>query len=145
MVRRRSAQDRQQAIVQYEPLLPRNPHACQSMITTMKKNFLIWPILVAVAFLIPSAASAEQDVTNWFTFSARVGLNISAKFKGVPPRLTPGGLTYNYDNGYVYPDAGTDFDGQTANWGYDKSTIYPAGQVSAGVAFPANTLLLSSR
>ena len=80
--------------------------------------------------------------TNRFTLSARFGLNISGKFKGVgrsfgsgtplsAGRHTPNGDAYNYDNGYVLTDNSGNYGGQSWYWGYDK-----ASQVNAG----ANTI-----
>jgi hypothetical protein len=64
---------------------------------------------------------------NRFSFNARFGLNISAKFKRArsmslttPPRTTPDGNRYNYDDGYVLTDISGNAGGQTWNWGYDQ-------------------------
>jgi YD repeat-containing protein len=69
---------------------------------------------------------------NRFSFNARFGLNISAKFRNMsgisltaPPSLTPDGSRYNYDDGYVLTDISGNAGGETWNWGYDQS-----GQVS---------------
>lgn len=109
-------------------------------------------ILAALATAsLATTVPAEEIVTNRLTASLRFGLNISAKFKGsaatLPApssaRLTPHGDAYNYDDGYVLTDVSGNEGGQTWYWGYDNSANYPAGQVSDGVAFPANTLLFS--
>jgi YD repeat-containing protein len=75
---------------------------------------------------------------NRFGFNARFGLNISAKFRSMsgisltaPPRATPDGNQYNYDDGYVLTDISGNAGGQTWNWGYDQ-----AGQISG------NTILM---
>ena len=75
---------------------------------------------------------------NHFSLNARFGLNISAKFMGMsgisltpPPRTTPDGSQYNYDDGYVLTDISGNAGGQTWNWGYDQS-----GQISG------NTILM---
>jgi hypothetical protein len=109
----------------------------------MKRNQLMKAALLTVGLLAGIAASAQQlPATNRLTFSARFGLNISAKFTGVSPiavpaatRTTPDGATYNYDDGYVLPDVSGSGDGYTWNWGYDNS----ASQVSGA----NNTILLS--
>ena len=80
--------------------------------------------------------------TNRFTLSARFGLNLSGKFKGVGSafssgtplsagRHTPQGDAYNYDNGYVLTDISGNAGGQSWYWGYDN-----ASQVNSG----ANTI-----
>jgi YD repeat-containing protein len=100
----------------------------------MKKT--IHSLLIAAALLAPVAATAQSGFTNAYatnhlTLSARMGFNISAKFKGVTPapsalpsisRLAPDGLAYNYDNGYVHTDVSDNFGGQTWNWGYDAAS-----------------------
>ncbi|EEF59131.1 hypothetical protein [Pedosphaera parvula] len=102
-------------------------------------------ILAACTLAVPTAAMAEQSDTNTnspnhFSFAARAGFNISAKFKNLGnltlhpnQRTTPNGKPYNYDNGYVYKDVSGSVDGQTWNWGYDNS----ASQISG------NTILMN--
>jgi len=113
----------------------------------MKTTRFIWVALAAAAFV--TAAHAGEIVTNRLTASLRFGLNISARFKGsvgvLPPgsRTTPNGDPYNYDDGYVLTDVSGNEGGLTWYWGYDNSATYPAGQISDGVAFPANTILFS--
>src|SRR5689334_972744 len=116
----------------------------------MKTTRVIWVALTVATFV--TAAQAEEIVTNRLSASLRFGLNISARFKGnavtFPPplgltRSTPNGDAYNYDDGYVLTDVSGNEGGQTWYWGYDNSTTYPAGQISDGVAFPANTILFS--
>jgi hypothetical protein len=75
---------------------------------------------------------------NRFSLNARFGLNISAKFRSVsgitltaPPRTTPDGSQYNYDDGYVLNDVSGHAGNQTWNWGYDQS-----GQIAG------NTILM---
>jgi hypothetical protein len=109
----------------------------------MKRSQLIGAALIAAGLFMPGVAKAQLGpVTNRLTFSARFGLNISARFSGVnpvaipaPSRTTPDGGVYNYDNGYVLPDVSGSGDGYTWYWGYDDS----GSQVDAG----ANTILLS--
>jgi hypothetical protein len=71
------------------------------------------------------------------SFSARFGLNISAKFSGVTPiaippisRTTPNNDLYNYDNGYVRPDINAveygNNDGLTWYVGYDNYNGQPS-------------------
>jgi hypothetical protein len=110
----------------------------------MNRQPIHWVTLLAAALFAPALASAQnltEQTTNRLTFSARFGLNISAKFTGtapiaVPPstRTTPNGQPYNYSDGYVYPDVSGSADGQTWYWGYDNS----ASQVNAA----NNTILL---
>lgn len=83
--------------------------------------------------LLPSAR-AELNWTNRISLSARMGFNFNATFTGlenlpVPhlPRLTPDGVAYNYDNGYVLPDSSGGQGGQTWNWGYDSSAAQVSG------------------
>ena len=109
-------------------------------------NKAIRSLLFAAALLAPVAATAENTDTNAIatdrlTLSARLGFNISAKFKcglrtpsGLPtsPRLAPDGQPYNYDDGYVHTDVSDNFGGQTWNWGYD-----------AGSQISGNTILMS--
>lgn len=81
----------------------------------------------------PARVNADQDITNRWTFSARFGFNISARFKGlgdlpaglVNSRTTLDGDRYNYDDGYVYPDSSGSVDGLTWYWGYlDKANQF---------------------
>ncbi len=75
---------------------------------------------------------------NRFSLNARFGLNISAKFRSMsgisltaPPRTTPDGSQYNYDDGYVLPSSINSAFPVTWNWGYDQ-----AGQIAG------NTILM---
>ena len=109
-------------------------------------NKIIRSLLLAAALVAPVAAKAQSSytnaiATNRITLSARLGFNISAKFKGMtlapsglPPsaRLAPDGQPYNYDDGYVHTDVSDNFGGQTWNWGYD-----------AGSQISGNTILMS--
>ncbi|MEY4388092.1 MAG: hypothetical protein RLY20_3375 [Verrucomicrobiota bacterium] len=109
----------------------------------MKRHQIMKTALIAAGLFAGLATNAQElPATNRLTFSARFGLNISAKFSGVSPiavptatRTTPDGATYNYDDGYVLPDVSGSGDGNTWNWGYDNS----ASQVNSG----NNTILLS--
>ena len=71
--------------------------------------------------------------TNRFTLSARFGLNIPGKFKGVgsafssgtplsASRRTPNGDPYNYDNGYVLTDISGNYGSQSWYWGYNNAS-----------------------
>ena len=93
-----------------------------------------------MALLVPTAVSAEQSDTdrlNRFSFNARFGFNVSARFKRASmslaalPRNTLDGNRYNYDDGYVLTDISGNYGGQTWNWGYDQS-----GQIAG------NTILM---
>jgi hypothetical protein len=88
--------------------------------------------------------STKEAFIRWDTnrldrlsLNERFGLNISAKFKRAsrsltaPPRTTPDGNRYNYDDGYVLTDVSGNYGGQTWNWGYDQP-----GQVAG------NTILM---
>jgi hypothetical protein len=88
---------------------------------------------------------------NRFGLSARVGFNIETRFRDlgpVPrlfPRLNPAALMnldgerYNYDNGYVFPDAGTPNSGLTHYWGYQGFAYGGASQL------PGNGTILMQR
>lgn len=109
----------------------------------MKRNQFIRVVLATAALFATFAANAQSNpITNRLSFSARFGMNISAKFSGTAPiavptptRTTPNGDNYNYDNGYILPDISGSGDGYTWYVGYDDS----ASQVNA----QANTILLS--
>jgi hypothetical protein len=101
--------------------------------------------------LLTPAAQAQLAPANGLTLSARLGFNVSTRFKGntsdlptfAPNRLTPNGDAYNYDDGYVLTDSSGNYGGQTWYWGYDNSATHPGGQISDGLSFPENTVLLS--
>ena len=107
----------------------------------MNNRSSISPGLVTLALLVPVAVSAEQSDTNQlnrFSLNARFGLNISAKFKrdsrlslNAPPRTTPDGDPYNYDDGYVLTDVSGSAGDMTWYWGYDQT-----GQIAG------NTILM---
>lgn len=87
-----------------------------------------WFVLLVLLFAALTAA-AQDDGTNRLTFSARLGFNISARFKSLNSlpaphvsRTNPHGDAYNYDDGYVLPDATGNFGSQTWYWGYDDSS-----------------------
>jgi hypothetical protein len=109
----------------------------------------IWMPLAAA--LLAPAAHAQITTANGLTLSARLGFNVSTRFKGnasglptfAPTRLTPQGDAYNYDDGYVLTDSSGNYGGQTWYWGYDNSAQYPGGQISDSISFPENTVLLS--
>jgi hypothetical protein len=104
-------------------------------------------LTVALCGITLSAVAQNDIVTNRLSFSARLGFNISARFKGITaspvgipatPRSTPSqpgrpdGDPYNYDDGFVLTDVSDNYGGQTWYWGYDN-----ASQISG------NTILLS--
>jgi hypothetical protein len=100
------------------------------------------PLLAGAALLtlMPLSARATDEATcsnfatNSFSFSARMGFNISARFKNpgriafASNRTTPDGAKYNYDDGYVLTDVSGNELGYTSNWGYDST----ASQYSGG-------------
>lgn len=98
-------------------------------------------VIAFAALLIPGSLAAQQDTStnfNHFRLSLRAGFNITARFQNLgavalsPNRTTPDGYKYNYNNGYVLPDASGNAGGKTWNWGYDSPS-----QISG------NTILLS--
>ena len=97
----------------------------------MKTNRLIWVAVSAALFA--TAAQAEEVVTNRLTLSARLGFNLSARFRGSatsltpPARTTPHGDSYNYDDGYVLTDISGNAGGQTWYVGYDNSASQVSG------------------
>ena len=93
------------------------------------------PILTSAAILAALAGRADEECcgndhdVNSFTFSARVGFNIAARFKNPGhinfasfAKKTPDGLNYNYDDGYVLQDFSGNAGGYTYNWGFDNSS-----------------------
>lgn len=86
---------------------------------------------IIIAASLTAASSKAEDVTNRFSFSARMGFNISAKFQNrvvaPPARTTPDGSSYNYDDGYILDDSSGSFGGMTWNWGYDNSAQIDTG------------------
>ena len=99
----------------------------------MKINHHNLVIAAAGLFLFAASAAAQNDSkiyqnsTNRFTFSARFGLNISAKFKGIGGNLNPSKNPGQYDDGYVHTDVSGNAGGQTWYWGYDNSSQINAG------------------
>jgi len=94
----------------------------------MKRNQQLWLGLLAVGLLGVSNVQAQlEPAQDRLTFSTRFGLNFSAKFAGAgsalvvpaPTSTTPDGATYNYDDGYVFPDVSGSGDGLTWYWGYN--------------------------
>ena len=99
-----------------------------------------WPMPVAGVLLAAAAASASQDLPDYFnstnrlTVSFRYGLNIKGRFHepatlnfpvSLPVaggRHTPNGDPYNYDNGYVLTDISGNAGNQSWYWGYDSAS-----------------------
>lgn len=85
------------------------------------------------------------ETLNHFGLSYRMGFNIAANFRNFGqfsrpnPRRNLDGDRYNYDNGYVYPDAGTPNSGLTRYWGYDGFTYKGTPQL------PGNGSILMQR
>ncbi|HWF18136.1 MAG TPA: hypothetical protein VG754_02670 [Verrucomicrobiae bacterium] len=111
----------------------------------MNYRSFAWFTLAAAPFalLAPKTAFAQDDGSttnlNHFRLSARVGFNITGRFKNLGSltltpsgRTTPNGDPYNYDNGYVLTDVSGSAGGQTWYWGYDGP-----GQISG------NTILMT--
>jgi hypothetical protein len=80
----------------------------------------------------PELEEPLPNQLNRFSFDARFGFNIKARFKDLgrlslrpSTRTTPDGDSYNYDDGYVRQDVSGNYGGQTWNWGYDRP-----GQIS---------------
>lgn len=97
------------------------------------KNQCSFPLALAIlAISTMVAGAAEQTDTNRlnrFAFSARLGFNVTAKFKNLgrlsltpTARTTPNGDAYNYDDGYVLTDVSGNFGNQTWYWGYDNQS-----------------------
>src|SRR6266571_701983 len=101
----------------------------------MKRLERIRSLLITACVCASATTCGAEDVTNRLTLSARIGFNISARFKGLntlpPPaiagRNTPHGDPYNYDDGYVLTDSSGSFGGQTWYWGYDDSSRQISG------------------
>ena len=84
---------------------------------------------------------APAESPNRFSLSARAGFNIETRFRDLAPiprlfarvapqrRVNLDGATYNYDNGYVFPDSGTPFSGLTHYWGYQGFAYGGASQL----------------
>ena len=95
----------------------------------MKRIQQFWLGLVIVSLFGTVRGVAQLEPSrDRLAFSARFGLNFSAKMEGastipVPSstRTTPDGDTYNYDNGYLFADVSGSGDGYTWYWGYDGS------------------------
>jgi len=112
----------------------------------LNRSVLTSAVLLAIMPLIGRAdeacCAAGHDADS-FSFSARLGFNISSRFKNPGHidfsnnRTTPDGLKYNYDDGYVLQDFSGNAGGYTYNWGFDH-----ASQVSPA-ATPNNNLALS--
>jgi hypothetical protein len=80
----------------------------------------------------PELPQRQTNQLNRFSFDARFGFNVKARFKDLGrlslrsgTRTTPDGDSYNYDDGYVREDVSENEGGQTWNWGYDRP-----GQIS---------------
>jgi hypothetical protein len=92
------------------------------------------PVLTSAALLavLPLTTRGEDccqsdGSADSLSFSARFGFNMPTRFKGgalpfVAPQLTPNGLAYNYDDGYVLRDASGNKGGYTVNWGFNNAS-----------------------
>src|SRR2546426_10080528 len=96
----------------------------------MKKRTWIAPALLCLLTVLPLLADAQEEATNRFTFAARFGFNLSARFVGSPAlpalantRRTGDGDAFNYDDGYAYPDSSGSGDGLSWYWGYDDKGV----------------------
>ena len=87
----------------------------------------------------------EPESLNQFSLGYRMGFNIKASFRNFGAfsnpfgRRTLDGDRFNYDNGYVLPDAGTANTGLTHYWGYQGFTYGGGSQV------PGNGTILMQR
>jgi hypothetical protein len=119
----------------------------------MKTTHVLWLTLATAAALL-SQPAAGADTTNCLSLSARIGFNVSARFKGldnnlalplpVATRTTPRGDAYNYADGYVLTDISGNAGGQTWYWGYDNSSRQISGNNillsrTTGVGQPSTT------
>jgi hypothetical protein len=94
-------------------------------------------------------AAPPSESLNRFGLSCRMGMNVKTSFKYIgsfssalprpTPRVTPDGDQYNYDNGYVLPDAGTPNSDLTHYWGYQGFTYDGSSQL------PGNGTILMQR
>lgn len=98
------------------------------------------PLAVKLAKNPPPA-----ETQNRFGLAYRMGFDIPASFRNfgrfsMPHRQhNQDGAAYNFDNGYVYPDAGTPNSGLTHYWGYTGSTF------NGGSQLPGNGTILMQR
>ena len=106
-----------------------NNHHCPTLTLTLCAAFCTALLPSVTSAAEPEMRQSETNQLNRFSLNARLGFNISARFKTlgrlslVPnTRTTPDGATYNYDDGYVLTDVSGNFGDQTWNWGYDKSS-----------------------
>jgi hypothetical protein len=91
-------------------------------------------------------SSQPPETLNRFGLSYRMGFNIPVhmrnfgSFSSAPnPKRNLDNSPYNYDNGYVYPDAGTPNSGVTHYWGYSGFTYNGSSQL------PGNGTILMQR
>src|SRR5438046_1971715 len=96
----------------------------------MKKPFAasVSTLVVLVLYTSSTAQEAPENSPNRFGLNARLGFNISAKFKnlgGLNPmnNIGPaagGGANRFYDDGFVRVDGSGDKEGLTWFWGYEN-------------------------
>jgi hypothetical protein len=93
------------------------------------QRFLKWVGVVLLTLAANFAGAHDTNQLNRFSLNARIGFNITARFKDlgrlslVPnTRTTPGGDPRNYDDGYVLRDISDNFGGETWYWGYDNGS-----------------------
>lgn len=90
------------------------------------------PLIFGCAFAAVTpvlAQEADPDLfripnANRFSLGARIGLNFDAKFQTARSNPGPptGGVSHNYDDGYVRRDSSGNAGGRTWNWGYNDSS-----------------------
>jgi hypothetical protein len=101
------------------------------------KRILAAAVLAALPLASHAAdaccSDADAQSLNSFSFSARLGFNVSARFRNPGQisfnsnRTTPHGDKYNYDDGYVLTDSSGNQGDLTSYWGYDNSSRQISG------------------
>lgn len=101
----------------------------------MKTRLILVSSLAVPAALSQTSAAADAATAprNRFFVNGRVGLNLKVDFRDTaataarfvdPGPPTTGGVTRNYDNGFVGVDSSGNAGGTTWNWGYDHPDQY---------------------
>lgn len=111
----------------------RYPHLFRAVTSPVLTGAALLALMPLAAHCDEIAPAKEHNIDS-FSFSARLGFNISARFRnpgrisfGNSTRKTPDGLTYNYQDGYVFADSSGEGSGSTWNWGYDNSATQVSG------------------